>query len=461
MLAVVVLIVIQILAQGYLPVDDSLRHAGKAVSGRSWSQLLLLRPGVVDFSPGWHAILRGIHLVTGANAHTIVLVEVAFLFVAVSIAPLLLMRRPEAWIGAITIGAAFEPQLIQRMVIGRPLVLSMAILVTMCLTWRRLDGDRFPRLPFAGAALLVAAATWIHGSWYLWALPIVATLLAGQRRVAVRLAAATIIGVLTGALLTGHPINFLWQNLALALNIGGGAITVHTYEFQPYPFFPLLALAIPAILIARKTWLGEPARTAASDPVLILALLGLALGFKSARFWLDWGMPALLAWFALEMEALWVAQPQQRRRLLVAGALGVASFLICTANLGGRWTPRLEPAFRTWLEPHRVAAMPDSGGILYTDDRRIFYEMLYRDPSAQWKYTLGYSPELMPAEDLAVYFDRQVTHSIESLEPWARKMGPQDRLLIRDPRGIPLWNWLEWQQIEGGFYSGRVKRQSP
>ena len=29
---------------------------------------------------------------------------------------------------------------------------------------------------------------------------------------------------------------------------------------------------------------------------------------------------------------------------------------------------------------------------------------------------------------------------------------------LRDPRGIALWNWMEWQQLEGGFYSGRRKR---
>ena len=64
----------------------------------------------------------------------------------------------------------------------------------------------------------------------------------------------------------------------------------------------------------------------------------------------------------------------------------------------------------------------------------------------------------MPEDDYAVYVNRQTTATIESLDPWAAKMKPADRILLRDPRGIQRWDRLEWQAIEGGFYSGRVKR---
>ena len=106
----------------------------------------------------------------------------------------------------------------------------------------------------------------------------------------------------------------------------------------------------------------------------------------------------------------------------------------------------------------RRAALPDSGGVLYTDDRRIFYEMFYLAPTAPWRYTLGFTPEVMPDDDYAVYVDRHTTGTIESLEPWVRKMTPADRLLIRDHRGVQRWNQLEWLQVEGGFLSGRLKR---
>jgi hypothetical protein len=458
-IAVVALIAVQILANGYLPQDDALRHAAKAVSGRNWDQILLLHPGVVDFSPGWHALLAALHRITGANAHTLVLIEVISLFVIFSLGPLLLLRRPEAWIVAMAMGAVLEPQLVLRLIIGRPLVLSMGILVVMCLTWRNLDTEQLSRRAFAIAVALVAAATWIHGSWYLWALPAAACFLARRYRLGVRFLAATVLGISVAALLTGHPIAFVWQTLELALSVSGG-ISQWVYEMQPYPFFTMLILAAALLVIARKVWLGVPARTLLTDPVFALAALGWLLGFKAARFWMDWGMPALLAFLALEIQALWLAHAEQRRRLLVAGALSVICFVVWTANVGQRWNTALEPAFRAMLAPERASAMPDSGGILYADDRRMFYQMFFLKPTAPWRYVLGFGPELMPAQDYAVYFQRQTTTSIESLEPWARKLRPEDRLIIRDPRGIPLWPWLEWQQIEGGFYSGRLKRSS-
>ena len=460
-LAVVTLAVVQILASGYLPTDDALRHAGKVVSGKSWDEILVHRPGVVDFSPGWHVLLGVVHSVTGANAHTIVWLQIFSAFVLFSLGPILLMRRPEAWLAAMTLAAMMEQQMLMRVLMGRPLVLSMAMVVTMCVAWRRLDTEKMSRPAFAAAIAFVTAATWIHGSWYLWALPVAACVLARRVRLAKRLGAATLLGWVVGALLTGHPIAFLCQNLELALNIVGGGISGWVYEMQPFPFFPTLWLVVAGLIIARKVWAGVAAADVLRDPVLALAVLGWVLGMKSARFWMDWGTPALVAFIALEIEALWNAMTVQPRRLLVAGGIGLVCYMALSANVSERWKPRLEPAFVAMLAPARAPAMPDSGGILYSDDRRIFYEMLYLRPDAPWRYALGYAPELMPPDDYAVYADRQATLSIQSLEPWARKLRPQDRLVIRDPRGIPIWPWLEWQQIEGGFYSGRVRRTRP
>jgi hypothetical protein len=453
----VVLIGMQILAQGYLPVDDALRHAAKAVSGKPWSEILVARPGLVDFSPGWHAFLRGTHLAFGANAHTLVWVEILAGFAAVSLGPLLLMRRPEAWLAAMSVGALLEPQLVVRWVIGRPLVISIAILVLMCLTWQRLDGERLPRRPLTVAAALVMAATWIHGSWYLWALPIFACVLASQRRVAMRMTLAAGIGFILGALLSGNAVDFLWQNLSLALNLGGGAVSAWVYEMQAYPFVPMLMLGVLAVVVVRKVWLDVPARSLARDPVFMLAALGCLLGMRSARFWMDWGMPAAVVFMAREIEQLWIAFAPAGRRLLGAAAAAVVCFVVWTANVNQRWMPRHEKAFQE-IVISRPLALPDSGGILYTDDRRIFYEMFYLEPMAPWRYTLGFTPEVMPDEDYAVYVDRHTTGTIESLEPWVRRMTPADRLLIRDHRGVQRWNQLEWLQLEGGFLSGRLKR---
>ena len=56
--AVALLIPLRLLGQGYLPPDDALRHAGKAVSGKAWTDILVLRPDFqMDSHPGWHALL--------------------------------------------------------------------------------------------------------------------------------------------------------------------------------------------------------------------------------------------------------------------------------------------------------------------------------------------------------------------------------------------------------------------
>jgi hypothetical protein len=226
---------------------------------------------------------------------------------------------------------------------------------------------------------------------------------------------------------------------------------------QAYPFVPLLMLGVLAVVVVRKVWLDVPANALMRDPVFMLAVLGCVLGMRSARFWMDWGMPAAVVFMARELESLWVAHQPTQRRLLGAAAAAVACFVIWTANVNQRWMSRHEKAFRAFVLT-RPAALPDSGGVLYTDDRRVFYEIFYLNPTAPWRYVLGFAPELMPADDYAVYVNRQTNGTIEALDPWADKMKREDRLLIRDPRGIQRWNSLEWQAIEGGFFSGRLKR---
>jgi hypothetical protein len=457
-LAIVTLIPIQILSQGYLPPDDALRHAAKAVSGRSWDAVLLLRPGSIDFSPGWHAILRALHLTTKATAPGIAQFEVATLFIVFSLGPILLLRRAEGWLLALGLVSVLEPQMVLRLTLGRPLILSMGVTAAICLLWPRLDVRRPSIGTLSLISALIAAATWIHGSWYLFALPIVAFFLAGRRHAAQWLLVATGVGVLFGALLTGMPLRFLWANVLLMTNIFGGGVSEWVSELRAYPGAPLLILATTAIIIARKVWRGEPAATLRHDPVFVLAALGWLLGLRSARFWMDWGTPALLVFIALEFEALWLAFGHARRRLVPAIIASVVCFLAITGNVNDRWSnPPRDPIFRTLLNPDRSGTLPDSGGILYSDDKRIFYDLFFLRPNAPWRYSTGFAPEMMPPEDLEVY-RRAVTTGVEALEPWARRMRPADRMVIRDYRGTPPFGWLEWQFIGDGLWSGRLPR---
>src|SRR5215475_8841564 len=67
----------KIVSYGYIPHDDALRHAAKAVSGKPWPQIMVMRDDFrIDPHPGWHAVLGAIHKVFGSNAEQLVVISV-------------------------------------------------------------------------------------------------------------------------------------------------------------------------------------------------------------------------------------------------------------------------------------------------------------------------------------------------------------------------------------------------
>lgn len=477
-IVVFVLAALQIVNQGFLPPDDALRYAAKVVSGRHWNEILVLRPGTVESSPGWHAILAGVFSLRGgtggstseasAAVATLVTFEVVSLFAFFSLFPVLLLRRVEAWLAAMLAVSLLEPILTARLVVGRPLVFSMAVVVAFCLLWSRLESERRPVRTQVALGALVAAATWIHGSWYLFFLPIAACLFAGRIRVTRRLLVATAAGIAAGAALTGHPIRFLWSSIrhgALAFSDTQPIELVR--EFRPYPGAPILFLGVLLLIVMRQVLQGASPRRLARDPVFMLGALGAVLGLRVARFWMDWGLPAVVAFVALEIEALWLARRTttqtgaqrmaQARGMLPGVVLAAICFLALTADVGNRWSrPSGDPAYQAMLAPEHRSALPDSGGILYADDMRAFYDLFFLAPRAPWRYVLGYEPGLMPPEDLAVYRNALLTRDVAAFEPWARKLRQGDRLVIHYDRGIPPLG-LEWQYIGYNVWSGRVR----
>ena len=71
----------RIILYGYLPVDDALRHAAKAVSGKPWPEILVLgQPYNVNHNFGWDALLRWIYLATDCDTDRLVDISVLGLF---------------------------------------------------------------------------------------------------------------------------------------------------------------------------------------------------------------------------------------------------------------------------------------------------------------------------------------------------------------------------------------------
>ena len=84
-----------ILRYGYLPPDDALRHAAKAVSGKSWGEILVLRPEItLDHNPGWNWFLTELHRMTGWGPTELVQFSVVTMFLLLALGPLVLDAAP-------------------------------------------------------------------------------------------------------------------------------------------------------------------------------------------------------------------------------------------------------------------------------------------------------------------------------------------------------------------------------
>lgn len=450
----------KILTYGYLPPDDALRHAAKAVSGKPWDQILVILPGFsIDHNYGWHVILSALHHTLRWDADMLVSFSVSSLLILFCLAPLPWLRRPEAWL-AVLLGFSLYGPLI-RMTLGRPFILTSAMLLAVLMLWQN-DKRQSVRI-LAGTTLLMAAFVWIHGSWYLFALPIAAYLLAGRWRSGAELSVCWIIGTLIGASLTGHPLSFVLQAVRIPMSCFGHNTLQRMLvtEFQPsdgnFPF--LVAFAI--VLVVRRTS-GLDQRSLIKDPILVLAVLGWFLGLRVNRFWLDWGAPAMCLWLALEVQRWMELRVPNTSpvRLATSGLLAGALVITMSNDYAGRWTNSLRTEYLSPENPELVDWMPQKGGILYSAEMGVFYRTFFKNPNAEWRYILGFEPTFMPLDDLQVYRKIQWNYGeTKAFLPWVKKMRAEDRLVIlRDASSQPPIKELEWRYAVSGTWIGRLPR---
>jgi hypothetical protein len=455
---------LRILAQGYLPGDDALRHAAKAVSGRPWSDILLLRPEItLDSNPGWHALLGALHRWLGLGTVDLVLVSVVTLFVLFSLGPILILRRPVAWLLALALLLVAEPSLLGRLVCGRPFLLTSAIVPLVCLLWPRLEGER-PHGILLLFAACGAAATWIHGSYYLLALPVLALLVAGRVVAARRLGLAFAAGVVAGAVLTGHPIGHLWQMLVhgyLSVGLPRPAAALVT-EFQPFDGRPLAVVGFLALLAWRRARRPDPT-PAWRDPAVAMTVACWALGFVASRFWLDWSAPALATLGALELQDALErerAEPAAWRGWTLTGWAAVLLLLVTGSDFQRRWSEQVGRPFLARENPTHAPWLPEPGGIAYSPEMGVFYALFFKNPDAPWKYALGFEPAIMLPEDYRVYCEiKRSRGATEAYMPWVARMEPADRLYVQQrSNAAPPIPGLEWFQPVYGIWVGRRPR---
>jgi hypothetical protein len=464
----ILLIPLKIISYGYIPDDDVLRHAAKAVSGKSWSEILVMRSDFpLDFHQGWHTILGWFHHFLNADAETLVLISMVGLMVLVNLSALSWLRRPEAWLAALMAGCLAEPIFISRLTYGRPFLFSMAVFVTLLFLWSAPD-DSPPRLRTRIATVcLVAVAAWIHGSaWYLLVMPALGLALAGMKRSAIWFGCCWLLGSFLGACLTGHPWQFASQSVRLVLQVFGGHALTRQLVGEVLPSngdFSAVVLVI-AMLVWRSCSSDWTARELI-NPIFITSIIGWILGLKVLRFSADWGMPALLLWLALEFQKQFeqYLRFDSWRRLLISLGLAGGVFLLFTGDTGSRWTWNLTNQYLTEDNPELAGWLPDKNGIIYSADMEIFYFTFFKNPTAQWRYVLGFEPALMRPDDFAVV-DKALWNfgDLRAYEPWVKKMRPEDRLILRASysrlTGRPNIPELEWFFAENDYWIGRLPR---
>jgi hypothetical protein len=464
---VILSIPLKIIGYGFLPGDDALRHAAKAVSGRPWPEILVVGPAFqVDHNFGWHFLLRQVHLLSHCSAEALVLLAVVGLFVLAGGSALPWLKRPEAWLIALT-AATLTSDVPLRFLIGRPFIVTIAGLLTVLFAWHA-HGASPPKWRTAvWLAALISVCTFIHGVWYLWALPVAAFFLAGQFRWGWMLAAGWVGGTFLGALLTGHPLASPTQAVIMAVRAFGLHYTQRTLvsEFQPSSGEVFGLVILGGLLILRQL-ARLPSRPLTANPAFWLACLTWVLGFKASRFPEDWGWPALMVLVAWDLQLLLQARlaSDSFKRLALTCALAAVVFLAITNDNGRRWTYSLTQQYLTTAEHAELKGwMPEKGGILYSADMTVFYQTFFKNPDGDWRYILGYEPGFMPDEDFQVYHKVLWNYGdAKAYEPWVKKMRPEDRLVIRGNGGSPPnLPQLEWDYGISGIWIGRTPRLPP
>jgi hypothetical protein len=468
--AVVVLVILviplKIVGYGYLPGDDALRHAAKAVSGKPWQEILVLGPNF-HFDPnfGWHWLLREIYLSTHWDTEGLVVFTVVVLFVVSGWSVLACLKRPEAWLAAFIL-VALVSDLTLRFVLGRPFLLSMAAVMVILFVWERhnLSPPRWQNIFWMTP--LIALAVFLHGVWYLWALPVAAFFFAGQFRWCFMLAASWIAGTFLGSSLTGHPVESILQAIQLALGAVGKHTTQNTLvtELRPSGGEIFTLLLIGGVVVLRQL-AKLNAVPLAKNPAFWLAAIGWILGCENSRFWEDWGAAGLLVLLACDLQKFFEARfvEDSFRRLGLVCGLAIAAYVVTTNDVNSRWTGNLTTQYLSVAEhPDDLNGwMPEKGGILYSPDSTVFFQTFFKNPNADWRYALGFESTLMTDDNFEVYHSfLWNSGDAKSLAPWVNKMRPEDRLVTRGARGTPPGiPQLEWNYGVSGIWIGRLPRK--
>jgi hypothetical protein len=467
-------ICLKILSYGFLPGGDARRHVAKPFAHKAYSEIVVMRPEyVVDHSPGWEWLLAELNGVFGWDKDALVSFSVISTLLAVLCFPMIWLRHPEAWLAAVLAEMIAIPELMTRWGQGRPYLVSEGILIALLFSWSKETGRSPPWWKVAATCAGFCLSVWMHGAWYLWVLVLAAFFVAQRWRAGLWLTGCWLAGTAAGALLTGQPWAFLKGALFMAACVYQEHLPkwMLVGEFQPSAG-EFASLALLAIVYLWRRQQGKASAPLASQPVFWMILMNWILGLMADRFWADWGLPAAVVWMAMQFDeavpgiwegkstgsvwAIW--EGPAVRRLLVCGLIFLPLYLDAANDLGRRYTSCLVEPFVNGADPKLQGWMPGKGGIFYAGNMRFFYNTFFKNPQGDWRYIAGFEPALMPEADLKIYRDIQRNGgAIKAYEPWARKLRPEDRLVVESP-SEPVLAPLEWKHATGDEWIGRLPR---
>ena len=456
---------IRLIEVGFLPPDDALRYAARAVTGKSWGEIVVLRPEItIDHNAGWNWIQHKIYQATEWEPKTLVAFSMVLLFAVFSICPLLWGPRPEMWLASMTLLMLAFPYFAERLFVARPLWLTTTIALTFLWLWQEEQGARVFGKRSIICVALIAFSVWIHGSWYLFVFVPVCFFLSRRWRAGLILTGCWLVGSTLGSILTGHPWRYLYESALIPILALGQKLPMNALAGEFQPFSGGYPGVIVAVILGVRVALGLPLGKLSRDPLLWLAVIGWVLGFKVFRFWLDWGLPALVLWIAGQLQEFSTMKEKFSAPAARLAITGVAASLLLgiVGNDGNeRWSrygnfeamDSRRAEHREWL--------PESGGILYTVNMSVFYETFFTNPRGEWRYILGYEPSFMPPEDHAVYKELWETlNAIKAVQPWVAKMKPADRLVLLGPQNTrPIIRELEWNYVVSNTWVGRRHKE--
>jgi len=465
---VLVAIPVKILDYGYFPPDDVRRHAAKVVSGKAWGQVLVLKSDIGMHShTGWHSLLSVVQSAASLDVDELMVFSIGGLFLLYTLMPALMSRFPETWLLVMSILSVADPRLLKRLLQGRPYIVTMMVILLIGFTWKRLAEYKPDKKIHAALVLAIAASVWMHGSWYLFGLPFASLVLAGELRAARRFAYCALAGTLLGAVLTGSPVALLEQAIVHGLRIFGEG-EGHSFlveEFRPFDGDRYMLIAVLGF-VAWRYMRGAWDIKSVKNPVFILGVMGWVLAFYSKRFWFDLGVPALSVWMIAELGDAF-ADLREKQKLPSRARIGVALvfaavlFLSFTNDLDRRWTKAASRSYIDFDEPKLKEFVGEGGGIIYNSHMDVFYDTFRKNPHAPWRYMVGFEAAMMPDEDVKVYrYLRANKRSEKGFRRWAKKMTPQDLMIIRKSGRAsskqPGIKELKWMYVRGGYWIGKL-----